>query len=168
MLLCEPLLDLVHFGRTHRAPCGKAFAIDIALMTDMVLHRYMSEPEVLGIRACIRQRLRTLKWRSCVWHFPVGAHRFADGTFELEERTEILPNSLIATVLLHRTSLDEGGTGLAPIIFSELANGLEWACYVSQFETKVEESANAKLIPVEMVREYISWACIQTKKLSDA
>ena len=67
----------------------------------------------------------------------MGVHRFDDGTFELHGRTEVLLNSLIATVLLYRISMDETGTGLGRIIFSELVNGLEWACYASQFEAKV-------------------------------
>ena len=156
LLLSGPLLNLVEFGRNRKPPCGKAFATGIALMADMVLRRQMNEQEVLGVRSCIRQRLRTLEWRSYAWHVPIGGHRFVDGTFELEGRTEVLPNSLVATVLLYRTSLDEGGTGLGRILFSELANGLEWACYASQFEKRVEASEHAKLISNDKICEYIS------------
>jgi hypothetical protein len=166
--LSGPLLDLVEYGRSRRPPAGKPFATAIALMADMVIRRGMNDQELRGVHACLRQQLRTLTWRSYAWHIPLGKHRFSDGTFELEGRTEILPSSLVATVLLYRPSLDEQGTGLSRVIFSELAIGLEWACYASQFESSLETSASAKLIPERKAQEYISASHCEGRAASDA
>ena len=167
-LLSDPLLDLVEYGRSRKPPAGKPFATAIALMADMVIRRDMNDRELRGVHACLRQQLRTLTWRSYAWHIPLSKYRFSDGTFELEGRTEILPSSLIATVLLYRPSLDEQGSGLSRIIFSELAIGLEWACYASQFESSVETSAAAKLIPERKAQEYISTYQTEGHPASDA
>lgn len=157
-LLSGPLIDLVEFGRNRKSAAGRSFGTAIALMADGVVRRYMGEDELLGIRACLRHQLRTLTWRSYTWRIPLGKYSFADGTFELEGRTYILPNSLLASVLKYRGALDEGGTGLGRIIFSELVAGIEWACWRSQFESDIENSRDTKLISVEELSGYVSWA----------
>ncbi|MDD2659784.1 MAG: hypothetical protein PHY54_08910 [Methylococcales bacterium] len=157
-LLSEPLIDLVELGRNCKSAAGRPFATAIALMADGVIRRYVGEDELLGIRACLRHQLRTLTWRSYAWCIPLGKYSYSDGTFELESRTYILPNSLLASVLKYREALDERGTGLGRIIFSELAVGLEWACWRSQCESDLETSRDTKLISSEELNSYVSWA----------
>lgn len=160
-LLSEPLIDLVELGRNRKCAAGRPFATAIALMAEGVIRRYMGEDELLGIRACLRQQLRTLTWRAYAWCVPLGKYYFSNGTFELESRTYILPNSLLASVLKYREALDERGTGLGRIVFSDLAVGLEWACWRSQFESGIETSRDTKLISAEELNRYVSWATVR-------
>lgn len=155
-ILSGPLIDLVELGRNRQSAAGRPFAVKIALMADDVIRRYMREDELLGIRTCLRYQLRSLSWRSYAWFIPLSKYSFSYGTFELEGRTYILPNSLVASVLKYREALSERGTGLGQIIFSDLVAGLEWACWKSQFESKIETSRDIKLISAEEINSYVS------------
>jgi hypothetical protein len=155
-ILSGPLIDLVELGRKRQTAAGKSFATKIVLLADDVVRRYMREDELLGIRACLRHQLRSLTWRTYAWFIPLGKYSFADGAFELEGRTYILPNSLIASVLKYREALSERETGLGQIIFAELVSGLEWACWISQFESHIETSFDIKLLSAEELNSYVS------------
>lgn len=152
-----PLIDLVEYGKSRkRLPVGRPFATHIGSMANSVIHRYIREQELVGIRSCLRQQLRVLHWRSYLWIFPLSSSSFSDGTFELEDRTYILPNSIAATVLLYRAQLDEHASGLSRLVFRDLVNGLEWACHSSLFQAKPEAADAVKLIARDQVENLLN------------
>jgi hypothetical protein len=157
-LLEPPLIDLVEYGKGRKSPpVGRSFASHIALMADMVIRRYMPAQELEGVRACLRQQLRILRWKSYSWFIPMGSERFTNTAFDVEGFSYVLPNSLVATTLLYRGALDESGTGLARLVFADLVNGLEWACYSGLYGYPLEGSDQPTLVSEEAVHGFISW-----------
>lgn len=115
----------------------------------------MPTGELQGVISCIRQQLRSLKWREYVWVIPLNSYRYIDGTFELKGRDQILPESVVATTLRYREELDERESDLCSIIFGEFVRGLEWACYSSIFESKLEAMPQVPLIEPSLVNQYV-------------
>lgn len=160
LLLDGPLIDLVEFGRYEKLACGRRFATPIALLATGVVSRYMDERELVGIQTCLRYQLRTLAWKDFTFGIPLGRHSLNYGSFDYSDsgdRTYMLPNSLIASVLRYRDALNENGTGLRSIIFSNLLNGLEWACWRSLRESELEKADGTKLFSKSELNSYIAW-----------
>jgi hypothetical protein len=124
-------------------------------MADHTVLRYMPTGELRGVVSCVRQQLRSLKWRDYIWVIPLNSYRYVDGSFELEGRDQILPEAVVATTLRYREALNEHGTGLRSIIFGEFVRGLEWACYSSIFESRIEAMPQVPLIEPSWVNQYV-------------
>ena len=148
-MVTGPLIDLIALGHKSSAPTSKPFADPIAYMATAVVHRHLESGELVGIRACIKHNLESLSWRNFVFGFPISTDRYADGSFNLDGRDLILPNSIIASVIKYRDPLNEHSTGLAPIIYIELRRGIEWACVRSLYESHLESTQGIKLLSME-------------------
>lgn len=156
-LLDSPLVDLVDYGKSHkRVPTGKRFATHIAGLANAVVRRHVDQKELAGIQRCLKYELQVLQWRTYFWKVPLSTWQYADGSFANEGRDGILPNSLTATVLLYRNQLNEHHSGLSRLVFSDLVNGLEWACHASIHQSKPEESRGVMLIEPTSVRSYVN------------
>lgn len=159
--LDTPLIDLIEFGRHDRAKYKeRKFARDIAYLACGVIERHVSSDELEGIRRCIKFELRNLKWNTFIWLIPLTTHRYKDGSFEAEGRTEILPNSIIATVLKYRDGLKEWDTNLAAILITNFVRGIGRICEESIFSSNIEACDNLIYIDSHAINKMIS--CNQT------
>jgi len=140
-----PLIDLIALGHKAAPPTSKPFASHIASLAIAVIHPHMDPGEVQGIRACIAHHLQVLRWSSYFLGIPISSNRFTDGSFDVEGREYVLPNSIIATVQEYRGALSDHSSGLASIVRTELRLGIELACVRSLHESDI---ATAKGVPL--------------------
>ena len=124
-LLESECLDLVECGRKYKRRVGtRRFAAPVVAVADKTILSLRNRSELQGIRDCIRALLSGFKWNEGFVFLPVRQ----DLTWISADRIEFLANSVIATTMKYRYSLDESHTGLRSIIYSEFVQGLEWAC----------------------------------------
>lgn len=135
----EKLIDLISFGHANKQmPAGKRFASQIALVAVGSVRCGAGHEYNEGVKACIKHMIRLLSWQDKVCGIPLSKYLFINTTLDLPYAREVLPNSIVATVLKYQHSLNDRGTGMAEIAIAELINGIETACcraYRSNFET---------------------------------
>ena len=155
--LDTPLIDLIEFGRHDRVKYrAREFARDIAYLACGVIERHVSSDELEGVRRCIKFELRNLKWNTFIWLIPLTTHRYKDGSFATEGRTEMLPNSIIATVLKYKDSLKEWDTNLAGILISDFVCGIGKACAESLYSSNFEARDDVAYIDSNEIEKLIA------------
>lgn len=150
-----PLIDLAAYGHGRKPGPWRPFGLAVANMAEGTVRRHLPRAELAGIHACLRQTFAHLVWRTKILGIPFTRHRIDDGTFGSEGRGDVLPNSLVATVLVYRDQLSERGTGLGKLVLSDLARGIEWACADSLY-IDVESGQGTKLIYPAVVAGHLS------------
>lgn len=123
----EHPLDLIECGRKFkRRVAVEQFAQPIVLLADAVVARGQSTEELNGIRKCMAHLIRNLEWNEGYRLLP-SMNSVSDLGPSSDHRY-LLPDSVIATALAYRKSLNEPATGLRAILLQEFVQGLEWAC----------------------------------------
>lgn len=148
--------DLIECGRTYRRRVATTrFAVPVVAMADAVVRRHQSQGELLGVRKCLIQQLSNLEWNQGYRFLPIRC-KLSSCVSSQSSQYLLLPDSIIATTLLYRESLDESVTGLRGILMREFAQGLEWACSAIERVGNLRSLPEIPRIPVEEVSKLVN------------
>lgn len=147
------LIDVIEAGRKFSGRIARnRFGAGIAFLADGVVSPYTAPAELAGITTCLKHMLGRLEWRPSIGILPSPFKRTLTVRWQ-GPHVELIAQSLVRTVQVYKSGLEDSASGLRSILLGDLTQGVEWACDAAERGIDLDSDPEVPRLPPEVNKE---------------